>query len=62
VRRILWYRLPRNFMSAWCGMPRPASALNYRWGDGAEKPIAAVGLGVGVRGANAWHKAVVDQD
>ena len=42
-------------------MPRPPSAPNYRWGDGAEKAIEAVGLGVAARGVNAWHKAAVDR-
>jgi len=61
VRRMPWDRLPRKFMSAWCGVPRPPSAPNYRWGDGAEKAIAAVGLGVAARGENAWHKAAADR-
>jgi hypothetical protein len=57
VSRMSWDRLPRKFMSAWCGVPRPASAPNFRWGDGAERAIAAVGLGV-----REWHKAAADRE
>jgi hypothetical protein len=56
VSRMPWSRLPRKLMSAWCGVARPASGPEYRWGDGVERALSAVKLGV-----RDWHKVAADR-
>ena len=46
VRRMSWDRLPRKFMSAWCGVLRPANAPNYKGGQCGEDNRSG-GLGSG---------------
>jgi hypothetical protein len=57
VSRMPWHRLPRKFMSAWCGVARPESGPEYRWGDGVERALSAVKLGV-----KNWHKVAKDRE
>jgi hypothetical protein len=46
VSRMPWGRLPRKFLSSWVYSPRPSGGQVYRRGQGVEKAVKTIGLGV----------------
>ena len=56
LSRMPWNRLPRKLLSSWVYQSRPRGRPVYRWGEGMEKAVHAIGLGV-----TEWVEVAADR-